>query len=94
MQIILKIVYWTAASGYLLLLLLFASGTRAYTFEDFLKVGLFVGLPLLYLVGSSIFFVRSNSIPRRCAAIALVILAPVAVLAWALFNLPNMGVAR
>ncbi len=93
MKVILKIVYWTAASGYLLILLGVASGTKVYTLPDILWVCLLFGSALLYLVGSSVLFIRSKSALWRCAAIALVVLGPAALLVWALFNMPNLGVS-
>ena len=84
MQVILKIVYWTVASVYVLVLLTFAFGIRAYALSDIL----WVCLAVLYLVGSSLLFIRSTSVLRRCAAIALLVLAPVAVLMLAVFHLP------
>jgi hypothetical protein len=83
-QVILKIVYWTVASVYLLMLLTFAFGIRAYALGDIL----WVCLAVLYLVGSSLLFIPSTSVLRRCAAIALLVLAPVAILTWAVFHLP------
>jgi hypothetical protein len=83
-QVILKILYWTVASVYLLILLTFAFGIRPYTPGDIL----WVCLAVLYLVGSSVLLIRSTSVLRRCAAIALLVLAPVAILTWAVFHLP------
>jgi hypothetical protein len=83
-QVILKMVYWTVASVYLLMLLTFAFGIGAYTLGDIL----WVCFAVLYLVGSSLLFIRSASVQRRCGAIALLVLAPVAILTWAAFHLP------
>jgi hypothetical protein len=83
-QMILKIVYWTVASVDLSMLLTFAFSIRAYTLGDIL----FICLAVIYLVGSSALFIRSTSVLRRCAAIALLVLAPVTMVTWAVFHLP------
>jgi hypothetical protein len=83
-QLLLKIVYWTVASVYLMMLLMFAFGVRAYT----PGVISWVCVAVLYLVGASVLFIRSTSVLRRCAAIALLALAPLATLMWAVLHLP------
>jgi hypothetical protein len=87
MQMILKIVYWTAVAGYLLVLLGVASGIKIYSKRDILLTCLVFGLALLYLGGSSVLFVRSNSVLWRCVALALVVLAPLAVI-WISLRVP------
>jgi hypothetical protein len=83
---ILKIVYWIVASLYLLMLLMFAFSINVYT----LGVALWVCLAALNLAGATVLFIRSTSVLRRCTAIALLVLAPVAVLMWAVLHLPIM----
>jgi hypothetical protein len=82
--VILKIVYWTVATVYLLMLVAFAFAIEAHTLGDIL----WVGLAALYLAASSVLFLRSTSVPRRCAAIAMLVLAPVALLTWSVLHLP------
>jgi len=84
-MILLKIFYWMAIAIDLLFILGVAAGCKIYGPEDFLKVGLIVGLPSLYLVGSSVLFIRSVSVLWRCGALALVVLAPVAVVWYILY---------
>jgi hypothetical protein len=88
MQLFLKIVYWTVAAGDILLILLFASGITVYDFDDFLRACAYIGLPVLYLIGSSMLFIRGNSNLKRCLAIFLVLLMPVAAIGYTLSHLP------
>jgi hypothetical protein len=86
-RILLKIVYWTALAGDLLLLLGVASGVKIHGLRDVLLTCLFFGLALLYLGGSSVLFIRSNSALWRGAALALLLLAPLTVI-WMALRVP------
>jgi hypothetical protein len=87
MLVILKIVYWTAVAGYLLVLLGVASGIKIHGQRDILVACLVFGLALLYLGGSSVLFLRSSSVLWRCTALALVVLAPLTVI-WIALRVP------
>ena len=94
MKLILKIVFWTGVSVDLLLLLAVGSGFKIYSLRDTLWDCLVLSLPLVYLVGSSVLFVRSKLVAWRWAALGLVVIAPAAVVWVVVANLPNMRVAR
>jgi hypothetical protein len=84
---ILKIVYWTAVAGYLLLLLGVASSMKVDSHRDIFWICLIFGLALLYLVASSVLFVRSKTVLWRCSALALVLFAPLVVV-WMALRVP------